>query len=68
MSEALFKLGGLRFWNEQEILRREMFIDNAAFYVRALKNTIITLIQVGLFKINIYVPKRKHKIRRENDC
>ena len=34
MSEALFLHGGLRFWNEEEIKLREMFIDRASFIVR----------------------------------
>lgn len=34
MSEALYNLGGLRFWNEREIRQREQFIDLAVFEVR----------------------------------
>ena len=38
MSEALFKYGGLRFWNEDEIQLRELFIQRASF---AVKETLL---------------------------
>lgn len=34
MSEALYKLGGLRFWNEREILLREQATTRLAMFVR----------------------------------
>jgi glycyl-tRNA synthetase len=40
MSDALYKLGGLRFWNEQEIELREMFTTRCISTVKRTLNTI----------------------------